>query len=69
MVRTMGINHCAKTVVSTPLRTATAELRHLSLHIEVQAHLVQDPLSNQRVHNTEKVLEVISQKIQQSGPW
>ena len=31
MVRTMGINHCAKTGVSTTVKTATAELRHLSL--------------------------------------
>ena len=31
MVRTMGINHSAKTGVSTTVKTATAELRHLSL--------------------------------------
>ena len=31
MVRTTGINHCAKTEVSTTVRTATAELRDLSL--------------------------------------
>ena len=32
MVRTMGIRHCAKTGVSTTVRTAFAELRHLSLN-------------------------------------
>ena len=30
MVRTMGINHCVKTGVSTTVKSATAELRHLS---------------------------------------
>ena len=31
MAEAMGISHCAKTGVSTTVKTATAELRHLSL--------------------------------------
>ena len=54
MAGAMGISLCTKTGVSTPVRTATAELRHLSLHNEVQAHLVQDPLLNQRVQIRKK---------------
>ena len=63
MVRTLGINHCAKTGVSTTVKTATAELRHPSLtnnghnsNLVRELHLEQEELDHGELplrHNRE----------------